>query len=217
MGHRHKSEDPNDDHDDADTFMQSVLAIRDNVRIVRTYDIPFLAGISRSGWTVYIDKDLPVTLRLPSGTIRTDAPLVLHEWVEYLVEKYGGLLKQGFLAHMFAVSGNPKALAGSQDSFSYALSHQLAQHLEKQAVEYEGIDWKEYTAAMDTAIAAALKKVPKSCPPDLYLEPYEDDAASSKSIALLEAIRKAGGPESYMLLPVGQQGGAKGAPFYEDT
>jgi hypothetical protein len=215
MGHRTKSADP--DHDSPDVFMKAVLAIRDNVRIVRTYDIPFLAGISRSGWTVYIDRDLPSNMILGSGSIRTDEPLVLHEWIEYLIEKFGGALKQGFLAHLFATTGEAEDMAGSQDSFSYALSHQLAQHLEKQAVEYQGIDWSEYTAAMDVEIARAGKKKLRACPPDLYLQPYEDDAAETGDVATLEAIRSAGGPESYMLLPVGQQGGKSGAPFYEDT
>jgi hypothetical protein len=49
---RHKSEDIEDD-----VLLDAVKAIRRRVRVVnRDYDIPYIAGYSRDGHTVFIDR-----------------------------------------------------------------------------------------------------------------------------------------------------------------
>jgi hypothetical protein len=52
---RHTSEDIEDD-----VLLDAVRAIRHRVRVVnRDYDIPYIAGYSREGSTVFSDRHLP--------------------------------------------------------------------------------------------------------------------------------------------------------------
>src|SRR6266576_3008148 len=48
----------------------------------RKHDIPYLAGYSRDGKTIYIDRHMPPSLRYRGRDIDTDRFLILHEEVE---------------------------------------------------------------------------------------------------------------------------------------
>ena len=52
------------------------------VRISREFDIPYLAGYSRDGKTIYIDRHMPKWFTFQSRRINTDRFLILHEAVE---------------------------------------------------------------------------------------------------------------------------------------
>jgi len=66
---RHKSEDIDDD-----VMLDAVKAIRRRVRVVnRDYDIPYIAGYSREGDTVFIDRHLPKSFRWLMKTVRVEA------------------------------------------------------------------------------------------------------------------------------------------------
>jgi hypothetical protein len=48
----------------------------------RDHDIPYLAGYSRDGKTIYIDRPMPPSFRYRGRDIDTDRFLILHEEVE---------------------------------------------------------------------------------------------------------------------------------------
>ncbi|MGH8396912.1 MAG: hypothetical protein ACRETA_01520 [Gammaproteobacteria bacterium] len=48
----------------------------------RQHDIPYLAGHSRDGKTIYIDRELSRYLTSKRKRIQTDRDLILHETVE---------------------------------------------------------------------------------------------------------------------------------------
>jgi hypothetical protein len=91
---KHKSEDIQDA-----VLMDVVSAIRRRVRFVnRNYDIPYIAGYSRDGRTVFIDRHLPRTFRWLMKTVRVEPFLMTRE----IVEK--ALLRLHYLhAHQVAV------------------------------------------------------------------------------------------------------------------
>ena len=63
---RHKSEDIEDE-----VLLDAVRAIRRRVRVInRDYDIPYIAGYSVDGHTVFIDRHLPRTFRWLLKTVR---------------------------------------------------------------------------------------------------------------------------------------------------
>ena len=75
---RHKSEDIDDE-----VLMDAVQSIRRRVRVVnRGYDIPYIAGYSVDGHTVFIDRHLPRTFRWLMKTVRVEPFLLTHEIVE---------------------------------------------------------------------------------------------------------------------------------------
>ena len=77
---KHKSEDI-DDY----VLLDAVKAIGRRVRVVnRSYDIPYLAGYSKDGSTIFIDRHLPRTLRVLTRKVRIDPFLMTHEIVEKL-------------------------------------------------------------------------------------------------------------------------------------
>ena len=56
----------------------------------RKHDVPYLAGYSFDGKTIYIDRHMPETFEFQGRTINTDRFLVLHEEVEKtLIDQLG--------------------------------------------------------------------------------------------------------------------------------
>jgi hypothetical protein len=56
----------------------------------RKHDIPYLAGYSLDGKTIYIDRHMPASFKFKGRTINTDRFLVLHEEVEKtLIDQLG--------------------------------------------------------------------------------------------------------------------------------
>ena len=51
-------------------------------KLDRAHDIPYLAGYSRDGKTIYIDRHMPKSFRFRGRVIETDRFLILHEEVE---------------------------------------------------------------------------------------------------------------------------------------
>jgi hypothetical protein len=223
MGHAFKSSTNAEGHNDPATFMAAVRGIAGFCVVRRDFDIPYLAGCSTSGWVVYIDRHYPSTWQYRGVSYDTALPLIVHEWVEFMIEQKGGIIRDDYLSHMYQSTGDPKWKKGSTDTFDYALSHQLAQHLEKATVidmvlgtDVDSSDtttvWNDYTEFCDQWIKTATSEKIVSCPADLFLLPYEDDGAD---LDLLRKMAAAGAPVSYLLLDVGQIGGSDGRPFYE--
>jgi hypothetical protein len=75
---RHKSEDINDA-----VLLDVIKALRRRVRVVnRFYDIPYIAGYSVDGHTVFIDRHLPRTSRWLMKAVAVEPFLLTHEIVE---------------------------------------------------------------------------------------------------------------------------------------
>ena len=75
---RHKSEDIDDL-----VLVDVVKALRRRVcKITHAYDVPYIAGYSEDGKTVFIDRHLPRSFRWLLKTVRVEPFLLTHEIVE---------------------------------------------------------------------------------------------------------------------------------------
>ena len=115
----------------------------------RRHDIPYLAGYSLDGKTIYIDRHMPRFFKFGGRTIDTDRFLILHEEVEKtLIDQLG---------------------------LHYLHAHQIATRAEQAAVRSAGITWHDYDRFMQKYVKRIgderLTKVPR----DLDLKPYRDE------------------------------------------
>jgi hypothetical protein len=130
--------------------------------IDRRYDIPYLAGYSKDGHTVYIDRHMPKSFVFRKRRVLTDRFLATHEIIE-------------------------KALL-DQLRLHYLHAHQIALRAEQAAVRAAGVDWRDYnrfTKENEKEIASErLKRVPRQ----LDLTPYrdEEDFAQLQAIAVCD-------------------------------
>ena len=113
------------------------------------YYVPYIAGSSKDGKTVYIDKRLPRYVKTKSGRVRDNFPFVVkHEVVEWYAEI---ILKK-----------------------KYAWAHEhYATVAERELVQHEGFDWDEYQNFFHEMVKK-LKEIPGPIPPDLLLKPELD-------------------------------------------
>jgi hypothetical protein len=155
---RHRSEDIEDS-----VLLDVVKAIRRRVRIVdRGYDIPYIAGYSVDGHTVFIDRHLPRTFRWLLKTVRVEPFLLTHEIVE-------------------------KALL-DELRLHYLHAHQIAVRAERDAVKAAGISWWAYQRFMKQHEGKIEEEKLVKVPATLDLTPYRDE----KDFELLERlVRKA--------------------------
>ena len=115
---RHKSEDI-----DNDVLLDVVKAIRRRVRVInRSYDIPYIAGYSVDGHTVFIHRHLPRSFRWLMKTVRVEPFLLTHEIVE-------------------------KALL-DELRLHYLHAHQIAVRAGRDAVKAAGVSWWAYQSFM---------------------------------------------------------------------
>jgi len=127
----------------------AVDAILAWARLDRKHDVPYLAGYSRDGRTIYIDKDLPKSFTTRTGRrVAVDRYLILHEAVEKSLLDDLGLI--------------------------YQHAHQIALRAEQAAVKAAGVPWREYDRFMARYIKEA-DDVIERLPPDLDIKPYRDE------------------------------------------
>jgi len=63
-----------------EVVLEIVTALRKRLRRVdRNHDIPYLAGYSRDGRTVFIDRHMPRSFLVGKRRVRTDSFLITHE------------------------------------------------------------------------------------------------------------------------------------------
>jgi hypothetical protein len=115
----------------------------------RKHDIPYLAGYSIDGKTIYIDRHMPETFKFKGRAINTDRFLILHEEVEKtLIDQLG---------------------------LHYLHAHQIATRAEQAAVRAAGVTWRDYDGFMQKYVKRIgderLSKVPR----DLDTKPYRDE------------------------------------------
>lgn len=131
-------------------------AIDGKFDVSRRYHVPYLAGYNRKGTEIYIDSRMPEGYEAKKGKrngkfVQTDKYLVLHEAIEKILLMFFG--KAGI----------------------YQLAHQVALRLEQDAVEADGLDWREYNDFMSEWVDAVEAEGYTHLPPQLDLTPYEDE------------------------------------------
>jgi hypothetical protein len=97
------------------------------------HDIPYLAGYSEDGKTIYIDRHMPRTMKFRGREIDSDRFLILHEEVEKtLIDQLG---------------------------LHYRHAHQIATRAEEAAVRAAGLVWRDYDRSPGTrrAVGAAVR------------------------------------------------------------
>jgi len=137
-------------------YVSSLMLVRALDAIVRRvksfdrdHDIPYLAGYSKDGKTIYIDRHMPKTMRHNGRDIDTDRFLILHEEVE-------------------------KTLI-DQLNLHYLHAHQIATRAEQAAVRSAGVRWRDYDRFMQKYVKKIGDERLTKVPPDLDEKPYRDE------------------------------------------
>ncbi len=81
-------------------------------KLDRNHDIPYLAGYSRDGKTIYIDRHMPPSFRYRGRDIDTDRFLILHEEIEKTLIDQLGL--HYLHAHQIAARAEQAAIRAEQ-------------------------------------------------------------------------------------------------------
>jgi hypothetical protein len=115
----------------------------------RKHDIPYLAGYSVDGKTIYIDRHMPKAMRYAGRDVDTDRYLILHEEVEKtLIDQLG---------------------------LHYLHAHQIASRAEQAAVRAAGIRWRDYDRFMQKYVKRIGDERLTRVPANLDLKPYRDE------------------------------------------
>src|SRR5580658_3160278 len=118
-------------------------------KLDRKHDIPYLAGYSRDGKTIYIDRHMPRSFKFRGRIIETDRFLVLHEEVEKtLIDQLG---------------------------LHYLHAHQIATRAEQAAVRAAGVSWRAYDRFMQKFVKRMGDERLTQVPADLDTKPYRDE------------------------------------------
>jgi hypothetical protein len=134
----------------------------------RKHDIPYLAGYSTDGKTIYIDRHMPSTFRYGGREVNTDRYLILHEEVE-------------------------KTLI-DQLNLHYLHAHQIATRAEQAAVRAAGIRWRDYDAFMQKYVKHIGDERLTKVPADLDLKPYRDEHDYELVQRMLDCIARGEAP-----------------------
>jgi len=126
--------------------------LQKSVSIIRKYDIPYVAGYSKDGKEIYIDRHFESNWNGKDIT----KYLVIHEITE-------------------------KALLNIY-KLKYQQAHHIATHVERNAVVNDGLDWKDYCRYIDKYVKTLDHENLKYSPPNLDLTPYKDEKDFSKFI-----------------------------------
>ncbi len=128
-----------------DRALDAILRL---VRIDRRHDIPYLAGYSLDGKTIYIDRHLPKSFTYRGKEIFTDRYLIMHEAVE-------------------------KTLI-DELNLHYQHAHQIATRAEEAAVRGDKISWHAYDRFMQKYVKQVGDERLTRLPTDLDQKPYRD-------------------------------------------
>jgi hypothetical protein len=126
----------------------AVKSIRARCHLERGYDIPYLAGYSNDGHTIFIDRHMPKGFVYRGRKVATDRFLIVHEAVEKSLIQLLGM--------------------------HYLTAHQIALHAEQAAVRAEGITWDAYDEFMQEFIKVIGDESLTKVPQNLDLTPYRD-------------------------------------------
>ncbi|MFL6799826.1 MAG: hypothetical protein ACJ8F3_20720 [Xanthobacteraceae bacterium] len=135
----------------------------------RKHDIPYLAGYSRDGKIIYIDRHMPSSFRYDGREINTDRYLILHEEVE-------------------------KTLI-DQLNLHYLHAHQIASRAEQAAVRAAGISWRDYDRFMQKYVKHIGDERLTKVPADLDLKPYRDEHDYDLVQRMLASVSRGDAPK----------------------
>ncbi len=137
------------DFNDSD-LISALNQIMVSVKIDVDHDIPYLAGYSIDGQTIYIDRGIPLVAMIDGKKCFIFRALIIHEAVEKAVmDRYNMI---------------------------YMLAHQIALRVEENLITAMGIDWVAYEDFLAPYIKRAEKEKLTNIPADLDLKPYVDEA-----------------------------------------
>jgi hypothetical protein len=137
----------------------------------RKHDVPYLAGYSNDGKTIYIDRHLPRAFRYRGRDIEVDRYLILHEEVEKtLIDQLG---------------------------LHYLHAHQIALRAEQGAVRAGNVRWREYDAFMQKYVKRIGDERLRKVPADLDLKPYRDEHDFDLLRRMQQAVEKGTIPKSF--------------------
>jgi hypothetical protein len=138
-------------------------------KLDRNHDIPYLAGYSQDGKTIYIDRHMPSTMRFRGREINTDRFLILHEEVEKtLIDQLG---------------------------LHYLHAHQIATRGEEAAVRAAGVRWRDYDRFMQKYVKRIGDERLSKIPGDLDLKPYRDEHDYDLLQRMLKSLERGEGPD----------------------
>jgi hypothetical protein len=136
-------------------------------KLDRKHDIPYLAGYSEDGKTIYIDRHMPKGFKVRGQFIDTDRFLILHEEVE-------------------------KTLIDQLD-LHYLHAHQIATRAEQAAVRASGLSWQTYDRFMQKYVKRIGDERLKKVPDDLDLKPYRDEHDTDLLRRMTRSLAKGAG------------------------
>jgi hypothetical protein len=137
----------------------------------RKHDIPYLAGYSLDGKTIYIDRHMPKSFKFRDRVIETDRFLVLHEEVEKtLIDQLG---------------------------LHYLHAHQIATRAEEAAVRAAGISWRAYDRFMQKYVKRDGSERLTRVPADLDTKPYRDEHDLDLLRRMMAAIERGHMPSAH--------------------
>jgi hypothetical protein len=137
----------------------------------RKHDIPYLAGYSRDGKTIYIDRHMPRRFKSRGRAIETDRFLILHEEVEKtLIDRLG---------------------------LHYLHAHQIATRAEQAAVRAAGVSWRDYDRFMQKYVKRVGDERLSKVPADLDTKPYRDEHDDDLLRRMLESIEQGRVPKGF--------------------
>jgi hypothetical protein len=126
----------------------ALRSVRERISLDRDHDIPYLAGYSTDGKTIFIDRHMPKSFVYRGRRVNTDRYLVMHEATEKSLMLMLGM--------------------------HYLHAHQIALRAEQAAVRAEGIDWIAYDDFMQLYIKEIGDERLERVPATLDLTPYQD-------------------------------------------
>jgi hypothetical protein len=138
-------------------------------KLDRNHDVPYLAGYSNDGKTIYIDRHMPRSMKFRGREVDTDRFLILHEEVE-------------------------KTLI-DQLNLHYLHAHQIAARAEEAAVRAAKIGWREYDRFMQKYVKRIGDERLTKVPPDLDLKPYRDEHDLDLLKRMHEAVERGETPK----------------------
>jgi len=137
----------------------------------RKHDIPYLAGYSEDGKTIYIDRHMPRFFKFRGRKIDTDRFLILHEEVEKtLIDQLG---------------------------LHYLHAHQIATRAEQAAVRAAGVTWHDYDRFMQKYVKRIGDERLTKVPDDLDTRPYRDEHDDDLLRRMLVSIGKGAVPKGF--------------------
>jgi hypothetical protein len=144
------------------------------VTVDRTHEVPYVAGASNDGNTVYVDKSVPSSVNVSGKEFDPAVPLSIHEEIEHKIMQH--LISQGM-----------------PDDKAYEVAHHgFAQPAEDNWYRQNGIDVDAVNKFWDGIDSKTEKEVhPDNTPPDLYTKPYpHDQVEGSGKAAAMESFKE---------------------------